>query len=212
MEPKVIMMGLGYIGLPTAALIAQKGTQVHGVDINPEVVETINRGEIHIVEPELGDIVKEAITKGTLVADTKPTQGNTYLIVVPTPFKGKNEPDISFVKAATEAIIPLLKENDLYIIESTSPIGTTEKMRDLIYDHRPELKDKLLIAYCPERVLPGNVMYELVHNDRVIGGIDEESTEKAAAFYAQYVSGNLHKTNVRPVFGLKENSVVLIFK
>ncbi|AKA36077.1 UDP-N-acetyl-D-mannosamine dehydrogenase [Flagellimonas lutaonensis] len=197
MDNKVIIMGLGYIGLPTAALIAQKGTKVHGVDINPKVVETINRGEIHIVEPELGDIVKEAVEKGRLVADTKPVVGNTYLVVVPTPFKGKNEPDISFVDAATNAILPLLKENDLYIIESTSPIGTTEKMRDLIYTKRPELLDKLHIAYCPERVLPGNVMYELVHNDRVIGGIDEKSTEKAVAFYSKYVDGTLHKTNAR---------------
>lgn len=190
-------MGLGYIGLPTAALIAQKGTLVHGVDINPKVVETINRGEIHIVEPKLGDIVKEAVNQGTLVADTKPVPGDAYLIVVPTPFKNKNEPDISFVEAATKAIIPLLKPNDLYIIESTSPIGTTEKMRDLIYEERPDLENKLHIAYCPERVLPGNVMYELVHNDRVIGGIDEESTEKAVAFYSSYVTGMLHKTNAR---------------
>ena len=142
MENTVIMMGMGYIGLPTAALIAQKGTQVHGVDINPKVVETINRGEIHIVEPKLGDIVKAAVEKGTLVADTEPTQGYAYLIVVPTPFKDKNEPDISFVEAATKAVIPLMKENDLYIIESTSPIGTTEKMEDLIYTERPELKGK----------------------------------------------------------------------
>ena len=126
-------MGLGYIGLPTAALIAQKGTKVHGVDINPKVVETINRGEIHIVEPELAEIVKEAVEKNALIADTQPVSGNTYLIVVPTPFKGKNEPDISFVEAATNAIIPLLKEDDLYIIESTSHIGTTENMRDLKY-------------------------------------------------------------------------------
>ncbi|MEM6865451.1 MAG: UDP-N-acetyl-D-mannosamine dehydrogenase [Bacteroidota bacterium] len=197
MENKVIMMGLGYIGLPTAALIAQKGTKVHGVDINPKVVETINRGEIHIVEPELAEIVKEAVEKNALIADTQPVSGNTYLIVVPTPFKGKNEPDISFVEAATNAIIPLLKEDDLYIIESTSPIGTTEKMRDLIYTLRPELENKLFMAYCPERVLPGNVMFELVNNDRVIGGVDEASTNKAVDFYASYVSGTLHKTNAR---------------
>ncbi|UJH67022.1 UDP-N-acetyl-D-mannosamine dehydrogenase [Allomuricauda sp. SCSIO 65647] len=197
MENKVIMMGLGYIGLPTAALIAQKGTLVHGVDINPKVVETINRGEIHIVEPELENIVAEAVNKGNLTADTKPVKGDSYLIVVPTPFKDKNEPDISFVEAATKAIIPLLKEGDLYIIESTSPIGTTEKMMNLIYGERPELKDKLYMAYCPERVLPGNVMYELVHNDRVIGGIDDKSTEKAVSFYSKYVKGTLHKTNAR---------------
>ncbi len=196
-KPEVIMIGLGYIGLPTAALIAEAGTQVLGVDINPTVVETINRGEIHIVEPSLGESVKKAVHNGYLKAAIKPEVANTYLIVVPTPFKAKNEPDISFVQSATENIIPLLKEGDLYIIESTSPVGTTQKMMDLIYAQRPELKGKLHIAYCPERVLPGNVMYELVHNDRVIGGVDEKSTEKAVAFYTKYVKGELHKTNSR---------------
>ncbi len=191
------MVGLGYIGLPTAALIAQNKVNVHGVDINPHVVETINAGKIHIIEPELDGAVASAVKEGFLRADIKPVEANTYLIVVPTPFKGKNEPDISFVEAATEAVIPLLKENDLYIIESTSPIGTTEKMMHLIYSKRPELKDKLHIAYCPERVLPGNVMYELVHNDRVIGGVDDKSTEKAVAFYRQFIKGDLHKTNAR---------------
>lgn len=196
-ENKVTMMGLGYIGLPTAALIAGNKTQVNGVDVNPRVVDTINRGEVHIVEPDLDVAVSEAVSEGFLKASLEPEQADTYLIVVPTPFKEKNEPDISYVEAATKAILPLLKEGDLYIIESTSPIGTTEKMRDLIYDQRPELTDKIHMAYCPERVLPGNVMYELVHNDRVIGGIDEESTEKAVAFYAAYVKGELHKTNAR---------------
>ena len=196
-KPQVVMIGLGYIGLPTAALIAQNKTYVHGVDINQNVVETINAGKIHIVEPELDTAVANAVKEGFLKASTKPVEANVYLVVVPTPFKAKNEPDISFVEAATKAIIPLLKEDDLYIIESTSPIGTTEKMMQLIYAERPELKDKLNIAYCPERVLPGNVMYELVHNDRVIGGIDEKSTDKAVAFYKQFIKGDLHKTNAR---------------
>lgn len=196
-KPEVVMIGLGYIGLPTAALIAQNKTYVHGVDINPKVVETINAGKIHIVEPELDMAVANAVKDSYLRASTTPVEGDTYLIVVPTPFKGKNEPDISFVEAATKAILPLLKEGDLYIIESTSPIGTTEKMMDLIYNERPILKGKIHIAYCPERVLPGNVMYELVHNDRVIGGVDEKSTEKAMAFYANYIKGELHKTNAR---------------
>ncbi|WP_299244485.1 UDP-N-acetyl-D-mannosamine dehydrogenase [uncultured Aquimarina sp.] len=196
-KPSVVMVGLGYIGLPTAALIAQNKTYVHGVDINPNVVETINAGKIHIIEPELDDAVANAVKNGYLKAATSPVEANTYLIVVPTPFKGKNEPDISFVESATKAITPLLKEDDLYIIESTSPIGTTEKMMDLIYSHRPELKEKLYVAYCPERVLPGNVMYELVHNDRVIGGINEESTVKAVEFYRQFIHGDLHKTNAR---------------
>lgn len=196
-NPEVVMIGLGYIGLPTAALIAEGGTHVHGVDINQHVVDTINKGEIHIVEPSLDTSVSSAVSKGFLKAATTPVEAKTYLIVVPTPFKDKNEPDISFVHSATTAILPLLKEDDLYIIESTSPIGTTEKMMNYIYEERPELNGKLHIAYCPERVLPGNVMYELVHNDRVIGGVDEASTEKATAFYAKYVKGELHKTNAR---------------
>lgn len=197
MKPEVVMIGLGYIGLPTAALIASHKTQVHGVDINQDVVDTINAGKIHIVEPSLGNAVADAVKLGYLKAATIPVEANTYLIVVPTPFKAKNEPDISFVQAATQAVIPLLKADDLYIIESTSPIGTTEKMKDLIYSERPELQDKLCIAYCPERVLPGNVMHELVHNDRVIGGVDKKSTEKAMAFYSKYVKGALHATNAR---------------
>jgi len=194
---EVVIVGLGYIGLPTAALIASNKVQVHGVDINPSVVETINKGEIHIVEPELDKAVASAVKNSYLKAATEPEVANNYIIVVPTPFKGNHEPDISFVEAATKSIIPLLKEGDLYIIESTSPIGTTEKMMDLIFSIRPELKDKIYIAYCPERVLPGNVMYELVENDRVIGGVNQESTDKALAFYSKYVKGDLHKTNAR---------------
>ena len=197
MQPEVVMIGLGYIGLPTAALIASNKVNVHGVDINQHVVDTINRGEIHIVEPSLDEAVAIAVDKGYLQAATTPVEANNYLIVVPTPFKDKNEPDISFVEAATRAVLPLLKEGDLYIIESTSPVGTTEKMMDFIYENRPELKDKLFIAYCPERVLPGNVMHELVHNDRVIGGVNTASTEKAVTFYSNYVKGALHPTNAR---------------
>lgn len=196
-QPEVVMIGLGYIGLPTAALIAQNKTYVHGVDINPKIVETINAGKIHIVEPELDTAVANAVKEGYLKASTTPVKADTYLIVVPTPFKAKNEPDISFVESATRAILHLLKDNDLYIIESTSPVGTTEKMMELIYSERPDLKGKLNIAYCPERVLPGNVMYELVHNDRVIGGVDKKSTEKAVSFYRQFIKGDLHETNAR---------------
>ena len=190
-------MGLGYIGLPTAALIAGKETVVNGVDVNPKVVDTINQGKVHIVEPDLEEAVSKGVKDGFLQAHLEPKEADVYLIVVPTPFKEKNEPDISYVEAATNAILPLLKEGDLYIIESTSPIGTTEKMKDLIFGTRPELAGKIHMAYCPERVLPGNVMYELVHNDRVIGGIDEASTQKAVAFYSEYVNGKLHHTNAR---------------
>lgn len=207
-ETKVVTIGLGYIGLPTSALIAQTGIQVHGVDINQKVVDTINQGKIHIVEPSLDIAVEEAVKKGFLRADVKPVEAQTYLIVVPTPFKGNHEPDISYVVAATKNIIPFLKAEDLYIIESTSPIGTTEKMMQLIYSSRPELTNKLNIAYCPERVLPGNVMHELVHNDRVIGGVDAKSTKKAIAFYQQFVKGELHSTNARTaeMCKLTENS------
>ncbi len=202
------MMGLGYIGLPTAALLAKYKIKIHGVDINQNVVDTINRGEIHIVEPELKDYVKSAVKDGFLKASTKPDLSDVYVIVVPTPFKGDHEPDITYVEAATKAIIPLLKADDLYIIESTSPVGTTEKMRNLIYNERPELTGKLFMAYCPERVLPGNVMYELENNDRVIGGIDDESTENAVAFYKTFVKAEIHKTNARTaeMCKLTENS------
>ncbi|MGG5511056.1 UDP-N-acetyl-D-mannosamine dehydrogenase [Myroides odoratimimus] len=197
MNTQVVTIGLGYIGLPTSALIAQNKISVHGVDISQHVVDTINAGKIHIVEPDLDKAVAEAVQAGYLKAATTPIVANTYLVVVPTPFKGNHEPDISYVKAATTAILPLLKEGDLYIIESTSPVGTTEKMMEYIFTERPELEGKIYLAYCPERVLPGNVMYELVHNDRVIGGVNEASTEKAVAFYSQFVKGTLHKTNAR---------------
>jgi UDP-N-acetyl-D-mannosaminuronic acid dehydrogenase len=161
------------------------------------IVEVINKGEIHIVEPDLKGLVKHVVEKGYLVADTKPTEADVFLIAVPTPFKNNYEPDISYVESAIRMIIPYLKENNLIIIESTSPIGTTERMVQIIFNERPELKDKIYMAYSPERVLPGKILYELEHNDRVIGGIDERSAEKAIKFYALFVKGNLHKTNVK---------------
>lgn len=194
---KVVTIGLGYIGLPTSALIASKSIPVHGVDINEDVVETINQGKIHIVEPDLDTVVQLAVEKGFLKASTIPVEGDIYLIVVPTPFKGNHEPDISYVEAATRSVLPLLKPGDLYIIESTSPIGTSEQMAELIFDERPELKDRIYISYCPERVLPGNVMFELVNNDRVIGGINEASTDAAVSFYSKIIQGELHRTNAR---------------
>jgi len=201
-------MGLGYIGLPTAAVVASKGVRVHGFDVNPGVVETINRGRIHIVEPGLEELVRESVEAGHFQASGEPCGADVHLIVVPTPFKGVHEPDISFVEAATRTVLPLLKEGDTYIIESTSPVGTTEKMASLIFRERPELEGKLFIAYCPERVLPGNVLHELVHNDRVIGGIDEASTQKAMEFYRLFVEGELYGTNARTaeMCKLTENS------
>lgn len=194
---KACFMGLGYIGLPTAIISSQHGINVCGVDINPKVVEKTNRGELHIVEPGLQDLLKKAVDNKSLVASTTPFESDVYLIVVPTPFKAKHEPDISYVESATKTVIPLLKEGDLFIIESTSPVGTTEKMAELIFAERPELKGRIHIAYCPERVLPGNVIFELVNNDRVIGGIDDASADAAAEFYGKFVSGQLHKTNCR---------------
>lgn len=205
---RALFMGLGYIGLPTAAVAAKSGIDVTGVDINHEVVDTINRGEIHIIEPGLGDVVKDVVTKGKLKAQTKPQEADVFLIVVPTPFKQNRRADISYVESATKAIIPFLKSGNLLIIESTSPVMTTERMANLIFKIRPELEDKIYIAYCPERVLPGNVIYELEHNDRVIGGINQESSNKAIEFYKHFVKGNLHTTNARTaeMCKLTENS------
>lgn len=205
---KACFMGLGYIGLPTAIIAAKNGVSVVGVDVNPKVVEMTNAGRLHIIEPGLEEMLAEVVSSGALKASLVPEVSDAYFMVVPTPFKGNHEPDISYVEAATRAVLPLLKEGDLYVIESTSPVGTTEKMTDLIFSERPELEGKIYIAYCPERVLPGNVIYELVHNDRVIGGIDEASTEKAVEFYSQFVKGDLHKTNSKTaeMCKLTENS------
>lgn len=205
---KACFMGLGYIGLPTAIIAAKHGVNVLGVDINPNVVEMTNQGKLHIIEPGMEEYLQEVVNAGLLKASTTPEISDAYFMVVPTPFKGNHEPDISYVEAATRSIIPYLKEGDLYVIESTSPVGTTEKMQSLIFSERPELKDKIYIAYCPERVLPGNVIYELVHNDRVIGGINPESTDKAIEFYSQFVQGTLHKTNSKTaeMCKLTENS------
>lgn len=205
---KACFMGLGYIGLPTAIIAAKHGVDVVGVDINAKVVEVTNQGKLHIIEPGMEEMLQEVLAAGKFKAYTTPQVSDAYFMVVPTPFKGDHEPDVSYVEAATRAVLPLLKEGDLYVIESTSPVGTTEMMADIIFAERPELKDKIYIAYCPERVLPGNVIYELVHNDRVIGGLNPESTDKAIEFYSQFVQGQLHKTNSRTaeMCKLTENS------
>ena len=194
---KACFVGLGYIGLPTAIIAARHGVDIVGVDINEKVVESVNQGKIHIVEPGLEELCREAVNSGKLRASLTPEVSDAYFIVVPTPFKNNHEPDISFVEAATRSLLPYLKAGDLYVIESTSPVGTTELMAHLIYSERPDLEGKLYMAYCPERVLPGNTVYELVHNDRVIGGMTPESTVKAAEFYAHFVQGELHKTDAK---------------
>ena len=194
-KPKVVMMGLGYIGLPTAALIASKGMNVTGVDISQKVVNTINEGKIHIVEPELDGLVNHVVKEGFLKADTKAVEADVYLIAVPTPFKENNVPNLSYVESAVISIIPTLRKGALVILESTSPVGTTQKVQEIIFQQRPELKGEIFIAYCPERVLPGNVIYELEQNDRAIGGIDEESTDRAVWFYKLFVKGELHRTD-----------------
>ena len=194
---KVVMMGLGYIGLPTAALIASRGIKVQGIDVNQKVVDTINEGKIHIVEPALDGLVKHVVEKGLLKASTTPYNADVYLIAVPTPFKGDHKPDLKYVESATRMILPNLNEGNLFIIESTSPVGTTDKMAKIIFEERPDLKEKINIAYCPERVLPGKVIYELEHNDRVIGGLDEQSTKAAQDFYRHFVKGELHATNAK---------------
>ena len=205
---KVVFIGLGYIGLPSAAVAATHGYEVIGVDVNESIVEKINKGEIHIIEPYLSEIVKDVVSRGLLKAVTLPQPADAFFIVVPTPFKEGHMPDTTSVENAVWSVIPHLREGNLLVIESTSPVFTTERMARIIYDKRPELEGKIHIAYCPERVLPGNTLYELVQNDRVIGGIDEESTKKAMEFYKAFVKGKLHPTNARTaeLCKLTENS------
>ncbi len=205
---KACFIGLGYIGLPTAIIAADSGVEVVGVDVNPKVVEKVNNAELHIVEPGLDKLLKRVVDNGSLRASSTPEEADAFFIVVPTPFKGDHQPDVSYVEAATRSVIPVLKEGDLFVIESTSPVGTTEAMAEIIFAERPELKGKINIAYCPERVLPGNIIYELVHNDRVIGGLDQKSTEAAKKFYGRFVKGELFDTNSRTaeMCKLTENS------
>ena len=205
---KACFMGLGYIGLPTAIIAAKSGLDIVGVDIDSEVVIQTNKGQLHFIEPGLDVMLKNVLQSGKFTATTKPVESDAFFIVVPTPFKENHQPDISYVKNATKMVIPFLKPGNLFVIESTSPVGTTEQMAAFIYHERPELKGKIHIAYCPERVLPGNVIYELENNDRVIGGIDEVSTSHAIEFYSHFVKGDLHPTNARTaeLCKLTENS------
>ena len=205
----VCVVGLGYIGLPTATLIANNSFKVYGMDPVERVVETVNRGEIHIVEPGLAAYVKKAVSSGNLHADVKPHEADVFILAVPTPFKGDKEPDLSFVESATREIAPYVKERNLIILESTSPVGTTEKVRDWLFEERVDLVGKsVYFAHCPERVLPGKIVEELPHNDRIIGGIDAESTKKTVEFYGHFVTGALLSTDARTaeMAKLTENS------
>lgn len=192
----ICISGLGYIGLPTAALLANCGYQVHGVDVVPHVVDTINRGEIHIIEPDLDAFVQAAVHSGHLRASLQPTEADVFMIAVPTPFHADHSPDISYVLAAGRAIAPYLKPGNLVILESTSPVGTTERLQQEMKATGVEV-DSLFFAYCPERVLPGHVMKELIENDRIVGGLNPQSTAKVSAFYKTFVKGDVLETNAR---------------
>jgi len=208
---KINVIGLGYIGLPTAALLANRGYEVHGVDVVQSVVDIINKGEIHIVEPDLDTFVKAAVNSGRLKADTKPTEADVFIIAVPTPFHKSGydvpTPNIDYVISATKSIAPYVKEGDIVILESTSPVGTTEKIEEVLKEEGVDIS-KIYIAHCPERVLPGKIMKELVENDRIVGGLNPEATRKVADFYRSFVKGEVLETDARTaeLCKLTENS------
>ncbi|AYO17490.1 UDP-N-acetyl-D-mannosamine dehydrogenase [Vibrio owensii] len=213
----VSVIGLGYIGLPTAAVIASRGINVIGVDVNQNAVDTINAGEIHIVEPDLDIAVRSTVNIGKLRATTVPEKADAFMVAVPTPFKGdEHEPDLSYIEAAAKAIAPVLEKGNLVILESTSPVGATEKMADWLASARQDLtfpqsageNADIQVAHCPERVLPGYVMQELISNDRVIGGITAKCSERAKALYETFVRGECIITNARTaeMAKLTENS------
>lgn len=211
----ISVIGLGYIGLPTAAVFASKGKKVVGVDINAHAVDTINRGAIHIVEPDLDRVVQAAVERGDLRATTQPEAADAFLIAVPTPFMAERQPDLRFVRAAALSIAPVLKKGDLVILESTSPVGSTEQMADWLAAARPDLRfpqhdgdPDVFVAYCPERVLPGQIMTELISNDRVIGGMTPACSARASDLYRIFLQGECVETNARTaeMCKLTENS------
>jgi UDP-N-acetyl-D-mannosaminuronic acid dehydrogenase len=216
MFDRISMIGLGYIGLPTATLFASRKKYVIGVDVSQHVVDTINSGNIHIIEPELDILVKGVVKEGYLRATMTPEPADAFLIAVPTPFKDDHVPDLSFIHTAAKAIAPVLQKGNLVILESTSPVGTTEKLAEFLAEERPDLsfpQDEaeaadVQIAYCPERVLPGRIVHELVQNDRVIGGMSRTATYMAAALYKTFVRGDLIATGARTaeMCKLTENS------
>ena len=201
----VCVIGLGYIGLPTAALLASRGIKVLGVDVNPRVVETISKGKVHIAEPDLDGLVQKAVSTGNLTVQTQVSPADAFVIAVPTPLTPAMEPDISHVDAAARAVAPVLKQGDLIIIESTVPVGTSENIRQLLAGLRPDLQfphtgrggADVNIAYCPERVLPGRILTELIQNDRCVGGLTTACARRACALYSVFLQGKCFETNAR---------------
>ena len=196
-EVKICVVGLGYIGLPTAAVLGSRGYKIHGVEINPKAVEIINSGKAHIVEPDLDILVRGVVTTGNLKAYTEPAEADIFMICVPTPLTDSNSPKLDYVRSATKSIASFLKEGNLVILESTSPPGTTEMIEQIVLEETEFQKGDILFAHAPERVLPGKILREVVENDRIIGGIDYASTEKAAEFYGSFITGKLLKTTCR---------------
>lgn len=214
-KPKICIVGMGYIGLPTAALLASNGHYVHGVDVNQNAVNKINKGQVHIVEPDLDDYVSNAVNNGYLKASTEPVESDVFMIAVPTPFHTNKLntktnspiPNIDYILNALKKITPYIRNGNLILLESTSPIGTTNMVAELLQKEEIDL-DQVYVAYSPERVLPGKIMKELIHNDRVIGGINEKSTKIAAKFYKSFVKGKVAKTTAKTaeMVKLAENS------
>ncbi|MBQ9183254.1 MAG: UDP-N-acetyl-D-mannosamine dehydrogenase [Neisseriaceae bacterium] len=213
---KICVIGLGYIGLPTATVFAQHGVNVLGVDVNKHAVETINQGKIHIIEPDLEQAVAQTVAQGTLKAAMTPETAEAFLVCVPTPFKGEHEPDLSYIQAACQSIAPVLQKGNLVVLESTSPVETTEQMAKWLAEYRPDLSfpqqkgedSDIRVAHCPERVLPGQVMRELIENDRIIGGLTNKCSQAAADLYRTFVKGECVITNARTaeMSKLTENS------
>jgi UDP-N-acetyl-D-mannosaminuronic acid dehydrogenase len=207
---QVCVAGLGYIGLPTACLLATKGFQVHGVEVNPRVVEAINRGEVHFEEPDLDVLVHAAVQSGRLTASLEPIRAEVFIIAVPTPFTGERQPDLSYVEQATRTLAPHVQPGSLVVLESTVPPGTTERVGEWLSQARPDLRiasrdavepagadEPVYVAHCPERVLPGRILKELVDNDRIVGGIDAASGQRAFGFYRKFVAGRILVTDSR---------------
>lgn len=208
-DKKICVIGLGYIGLPTASLLGTKGYEVFGVDTSAHVVDTINQGKIHIVEPDLDILVKSAVQAGNLKAGLQPQEADVFIIAVPTPFRDGHEPDLSYVEAATRMIAPYVKPGNLVILESTSPVGTTDGVVGRILEETGlDIEKDVFVVHCPERVLPGRILTELVENDRIVGGTNELATQKAVEFYQTFVRGEVIATDSRTaeMTKLTENS------